>query len=100
LIWAAQVLWSFLRTKFVSKESDVVRFIRQAQVNNPRYLERKYFNRWVKKTLGMGLYAGAVKRDHKAPIEEKFWASPRAALKDMFCSCCSETTTPIPEARV
>lgn len=35
-----------------------------------RYLERKYYNRWVLNSLGKGVHAGDIVKD-AAPIEEK-----------------------------
>ena len=54
--------------------------IRKVQVRNPRYLERKYFSRWVKFTLGHGIYPGVLKRSKIAPFEELFWIRPLAAV--------------------
>ncbi|GMH43320.1 LOW QUALITY PROTEIN: hypothetical protein BSKO_11242 [Bryopsis sp. KO-2023] len=39
----------------------------KAQLNNTRYLERKYYNRWLTRTLGKGVHTGSVKQ---APLEE------------------------------
>lgn len=37
-----------------------------------RYLERKYYNRWVLNSLGKGVHAGDVIKG-AAPVEEKFF---------------------------
>lgn len=39
----------------------------KAQLHNPRYLERKYYNKWVTHSLGKGVHVGTFKR---APLEE------------------------------
>lgn len=39
------------------------------QVYNPRYLERKFFNRWVRNSIGKGIQAAPLKRG-VAPFEE------------------------------
>ena len=73
------------------KDPQILDVLVKAQLQNPRYLERKYFHRWVKLTLGKGVYPGVLMRDKNVPFEEMLWVDPKAALRGaMFPSCIKQ----------
>ena len=70
------------------KDPQILDVLVKAQLHNPRYLERKYFYKWVKLTLGKGVYPGVLMRDKNVPFEEMLWADPKAALRGAMVPSC------------
>lgn len=64
-----QTVFSAVKEKLFTPNPKLLDVIASLQKQNPGYLERKYFNRWVLRTIGKGIQVGPVKKGN-APFEE------------------------------